>query len=232
MNYFDIAVLIFLALGLIIGLFKGFIKPLVTVIGWGVGFALIYFFSDNLAGVFASTDFNGIVVGGAEKFLAGLGANGEQVMVLKDGVWLLANGTSLTDAVMILPDFLVTGLSANFVEGATLFSNLSFSITKYIMTGLSAIIMMLGTGIVFSIIGRIVSKMAYNNGKGAINRIAGGLLYLTSSVFLVGLIVMGLNMLTSTISIPALVEIMDSSWIMSNLGQYNPIELIINSIVG
>lgn len=54
-NYVDIAVIVVAALFLIIGLFKGFVKPLVSLLGWGGSFAGIYFFAGKISDLLLQT---------------------------------------------------------------------------------------------------------------------------------------------------------------------------------
>lgn len=70
MAYVDIAVLAIAALFIIIGLVKGFIKPLVSVIGWGLSFAGIYFFAGKISSILLGTGLNGILTGLVQKFVS------------------------------------------------------------------------------------------------------------------------------------------------------------------
>lgn len=69
MAYVDIAVLVLVALFIIIGFVKGFVKPLVSLIGWGFSFAGIYFFSEKLSSVLLGTKLNEWLTGFVQKFI-------------------------------------------------------------------------------------------------------------------------------------------------------------------
>lgn len=69
LNYVEIAVIAIMALFIIVGIFKGFWKPFMSLIGWGISVASIYFFGGKLANLINPTSFGNWIRGFVGKII-------------------------------------------------------------------------------------------------------------------------------------------------------------------
>lgn len=72
-NYIDIAIIVLVLLFMIVGIFKGFLRPLITLVGLGGAAALIYFYAVPFGGVIGGWGLTEALVG--NEGFAGFAAN-------------------------------------------------------------------------------------------------------------------------------------------------------------
>lgn len=96
-NYIDIAIIMLMVLFMIVGIFKGFLRPLITLIGLGGAVALIYFYAEPFGGIIGGWGLTEALVGsegfasfaGSLEFLGGVDAAAAMICAVVAGAIIL-----------------------------------------------------------------------------------------------------------------------------------------------
>ena len=232
MNYLDYAIIAILALALITGLFKGFVKPIISIISWGVIIGVIYFLGQQVADLLGTTPLGDLLQGLVRTTLEPLGELGtENVVQNSQGVWVIASsGVALTDAVVTIPDFILNIVSGSFQANVSLADNLTATLANYVLLAISAVTIMLAVGIIFAIISAIINRFV-NVQNAVLNRCLGAVLQLIIPCMSVFLVLFFLNIVASFVNIEGLNKIIEESAIVKVIGGFNPFELIIGAVM-
>ena len=235
-NPLDITVLVIIVLFFIYGIMKGFIKPCISLVGWGVAIALIYFvaakFGEMLMGTAVGTWVESLV----GKTTGILGNSRDFTVVNVGGEWVFAHDNSsviaLLESKLILPNFLVENIMANMTVG-TLEVNVISSLKAYAGQFLASVIILVGTGIIFFVIKIFVGRAIYGRPVGVVNRILGSILYLAIGVMFVFLAFSIMNAVIGMFNTETAINIskmMNEGFLTQYIMKYNPIDMIFNLI--
>lgn len=231
MNVFDYVIIGVLALFLLIGILKGFIKTLISIAIWGGSIAIIYFFGDMLAGFLVNTFigesigglFSGMFSGETANLIVVSGANGLEI---EGGVM------SITDALSSagIPVFLHSLLMGMMVPGHAISEAVGLGMAKYVCIAIVSIGVLIVLGIIGAIIWAVIKKGLKKAKLSGINRIIGGILYAGIGILVISLIMMIIDML-SGLSFMEPVLRMRSEGIISNwFAENNLIRIVIEAV--
>lgn len=231
MNVFDYVIIGVLALFLLIGILKGFIKTLISIAIWGGSIAIIYFFGDILAGFLVNTFigesigglFSGMFSGETANLIVVSGANGLEI---EGGVM------SITDALSSagIPVFLHSLLMGMMVPGHAISEAVGLGMAKYVCIAIVSIGVLIVLGIIGAIIWAVIKKGLKKAKLSGINRIIGGILYAGIGILVISLIMMIIDML-SGLSFMEPVLRMRSEGIISNwFAENNLIRIVIEAV--
>lgn len=231
MNIFDYVIIGVLALFLLIGILKGFIKTLISIAVWGGSIAIIYFFGDMLAGFLVNTVigesigglFSGMFNGETANLIVISGANGLEIQ---------GSSMSITDALSgaVIPVFLHSLLMGMIVPGHALSEAVGLGMAKYVCIAIVSIGVLIVLGIIGAIIWAVIKKGLKKAKLSGINRIIGGILYAGIGILVISLIMMIIDML-SGLSFMEPVLKMRSEGIISNwFAENNLIRIVIEAV--
>lgn len=231
MNIFDYVIIGVLALFLLIGILKGFIKTLISIAVWGGSIAIIYFFGDMLAGFLVDTVigesigglFSGMFSGETANLIVISGANGLEI---EGGLM------SITDALSGagIPVFLHSLLMGMMVPGHAISEAVGLGMAKYVCIAIVSIGVLIILGIIGAIIWAVIKKGLKKAKLSGINRIIGGILYAGIGILVISLIMMIIDML-SGLSFMEPVLRMRSEGIISNwFAENNLIRIVIEAV--
>lgn len=231
MNIFDYVIIGVLALFLLIGILKGFIKTLISIAVWGGSIAIIYFFGDMLAGFLVNTVigesigglFSGMFNGETANLIVISGANGLEIQ---------GSSMSITDALSGagIPVFLHSLLMGMIVPGHALSEAVGLGMAKYVCIAIVSIGVLIVLGIIGAIIWAVIKKGLKKAKLSGINRIIGGILYAGIGILVISLIMMIIDML-SGLSFMEPVLKMRSEGIISNwFAENNLIRIVIEAV--
>lgn len=231
MNIFDYVIIGVLALFLLIGILKGFIKTLISIAVWGGSIAIIYFFGDMLAGFLVNTVigesigglFSGMFNGETANLIVISGANGLEIQ---------GSSMSITDALSGagIPVFLHSLLMGMIVPGHALSEAVGLGMAKYVCIAIVSIGVLIVLGIIGAIIWAVIKKGLKKAKLSGLNRIIGGILYAGIGILVISLIMMIIDML-SGLSFMEPVLKMRSEGIISNwFAENNLIRIVIEAV--
>lgn len=231
MNVFDYVIIGVLALFLLIGILKGFIKTLISIAIWGGSIAIIYFFGDILAGFLVNTFigesigglFSGMFSGETANLIVVSGANGLEIE---------GGAMSITDALSGagIPVFLHSLLMGMMVPGHAISEAVGLGMAKYVCIAIVSIGVLIILGIIGAIIWAVIKKGLKKAKLSGINRIIGGILYAGIGILVISLIMMIIDML-SGLSFMEPVLRMRSEGIISNwFAENNLIRIVIEAV--
>lgn len=232
MNYIDYAIIAILVLGLIIGLFKGFIKPAFSILVWGAIIALIYFLGQQVADLIGATPLGDLIRNFVGSTLEPLGELGSETVVKNaDGAWVIASsGVVLTDALSSIPSFIINIISGAFVENISLAENITTTLSNYFLLAISAVAIMIVVRIIFAIIYCIIKRFI-NIEQGAVNRVLGAILQLILACMFIFFVLFIIDLIMSLVQIETLKTLMQESAIVKFIGGFNPFELILKAVM-
>lgn len=237
MNYFDIAILCVMALFLVIGVFKGFVKTFLGILSWGISLLIIYFLGDNISTWLAGTPIGDMIANGFAGLYGNMGDFATwTVGVNAEGTFIVAEtGILLSEAMAdaSIPGFIVTLLTSNLTAGTTIASALGQTSAKYACYAIAAVAIMIAMAIVFCIIGIIVKKMMRkdaNHGISLVNRGIGGLLYLGVGICVVSIAMIVIDVMEPLPFMDKVLEMRDAGKISSLFADKNPLVLIFKAI--
>lgn len=232
MNYFDIAILVVMALFLVVGFWKGFIKTGLALASWGVSFLLIYLFAKKLGDMMLGSSIGNFF---RDTFLKiyNLGENGTQTITMVDGVATLSNGTLVSAALatLAIPGFMKNGMLPFFTDGATFESALGNGLASYALMAVAAIGIIIVVIIVFKIGGIFITKAMKGKKIGVVNRVFGGVLEIGIAIFFISAVMLLLDLMSSLSFMNKVIAMRDSGVISKLFVQYNPITLILQALV-
>lgn len=231
MNIFDYVIIGVLALFLLIGILKGFIKTLISIAVWGGSIAIIYFFGDMLAGYLVNTVvgesiggvFSGMFSGETANLIVISGANGLEIQ---------GSSMSITDALSGagIPVFLHSLLMGMIVPGHALSEAVGLGMAKYVCIAIVSIGVLIILGIIGAIIWAVIKKGLKKAKLSGINRIIGGILYAGIGILVISLVMMIIDMM-SGLSFMEPVLKMRSEGIISNwFAENNLIRIVIEAV--
>lgn len=232
MNYIDYAIIAILVLGLIIGLFKGFIKPTLSILSWCTIIALIYFCGQQIATMLGATPLGDLLEGFVRSTLEPLGEIGSEAVVKNaDGAWIIASsGIALSEAITTIPQFVLNIITGAFTENVTLADNITTTLSNYVLLAISTAIIMIGSGIVFAIISAILRRFVTVKVV-VLNRCLGAVLQVVLACMFVFFLIFLINIVMSFVQIDTLKTLMENSAIVKFIGDFNPIEWIIKAVM-
>lgn len=231
MNAFDYAIIGVLALFLLLGLYKGFIKTTIALAAWAAGIALIYFLGDVFGSWLMSvglgdtlTDsFAGMIKGDAANLVIGSGA---------DGLYLV--GTDLTVAEGLsqlgIPSFLHSMIIGLMVPGATLATSIGGGLARYACIAIGSVILLLGVTIIAKIISVALHKTLKRYKLTGINRVIGGILYAGIGFFFVCAAMLLIDAMAGLSFMPPVITMRSEGIISSWFAENNPIKMLIDLI--
>lgn len=231
MNVFDYVIIGVLALFLLIGILKGFIKTLISIAVWGGSIAIIYFFGDMLAGFLVNTVigesigglFSGMFSGETANLIVVSGADG---LILENSTMSVADALSGAG----IPVFLHSLLIGMIVPGHALSEAVGLGMAKYVCIAIVSIGVLIVLGIIGAIIWAVIKKGLKKAKLSGINRIIGGILYAGIGILVISLIMMIIDML-SGLSFMEPVLRMRSEGVISNwFAENNLIRIVIEAV--
>lgn len=231
MNVFDYVIIGVLALFLLIGILKGFIKTLISIAIWGGSIAIIYFFGDMLAGFLVNTVigesigglFSGMFAGETANLIVVSGADG---LILENSTMSVADALSGAG----IPVFLHSLLIGMIVPGHALSEAVGLGMAKYVCIAIVSIGVLIVLGIIGAIIWAVIKKGLKKAKLSGINRIIGGILYAGIGILVISLIMMIIDML-SGLSFMEPVLRMRSEGVISNwFAENNLIRIVIEAV--
>lgn len=239
-NYFDIAIIAFLLLFLIVGIFKGFIRPMITLVGLGGAIALIYFFSDQFGQILMNSFIGGFLTEPVANMVGKLGESASLTVVESaNGLVLAGTNILISDAIteaLGVPSFMAVAIAANMSAGSTLGEQATLLVNKYIGIIMASLIILIGMIILIIIIKSILKRHVDFTAIKAIDKVFGGLIYLVVGAVLVFTILSLFSYILPMINHPVVDEIeammVKEKSLTPYLVQYNPITMIINMIAG
>ena len=235
-NPLDGTVIGILVFFMIYGIFKGFIKPVISLVSWGVALTLIYLFSGQLGDVLMSTSMGGWISPMLEGTTESLGDYMSSVIVEVNGEWVfLAGGATIQSVLeqsLLIPNFMITSIMSNLQAGA-----LSLSVNAALLSSVgqvaATLMIALSTGIVFFLFKVLVCRSIKGKRVGAVNRTFGALLYLAMGVFFIFFSFVIIEFVVGFFNTPIAEQIkkmLNEGFLTKYITQYNPITMLINLI--
>lgn len=230
MNVFDYVILGVLALFLLIGVLKGFVKTLISIAIWGGSIAIIYFFGDMLAGLIVNTVIGESIGGLFSGMFTGETAN----MIVVSGAdgLIMENGMSIADALSGagIPVFLHSLLIGMMVPGHALAEAVGLGMAKYVCIAIVSIGVLIILGIVGAIIWAVVKKGLKKAKLSGINRIIGGILYAGIGILVVSLVMMIIDMMSGLSFMEPVLRIRSEGVISNWFAENNLIRIVIEAV--
>ena len=238
MNYLDIAILVFVGLFFLYGLLKGFVKPIISIIGFGGAIALIYFTSKPFGNILMNSFIGDWVGGWFSGLVEKLGDNANAIVVESPNGLVLSGTSVLVTTVLAeslgIPSFMLGGFVNNMQAGIALGENFTNSCKLYVGILFASIIIIIGVAIVVTILKIILHKALAQDGISMINRGLGGLLYMILGVLVASVIIYIMSYIVGLLNTPTAIQIKEmmgeDSVIAKYFVEYNPIKLIIDAV--
>lgn len=231
MNVFDYVIIGVLALFLLIGILKGFIKTLISIAVWGGSIAIIYFFGDMLAGFLVNTVvgegigglFSGMFSGETADLIVVSGANGLEIE---------GSAMSIADALSGagIPVFLHSLLMGMMVPGHALSEAVGLGMAKYVCIAIVSIGVLIVLGIIGAIIWAIIKKGLKKAKLSGINRIIGGILYAGIGILVISLVMMIIDMMSGLSFMEPVLRIRSEGVISNWFAENNLIRIVIEAV--
>lgn len=234
MNYFDYAIIGVMALFLLIGFCKGFIKTGLSILTWGISFAIIYFAGSTIVNWFMSTGagngfaniFEGLFSGVGEfsNWTIGVGAGGEKIVV--------ETGQLLTEALKgeSIPGFVVSLMLSAIMPGSTIAAGLGRTTATYASYAIVAIGVLIVVAIIMSIISIVIHKSMRSKRLGFVNRLVGGILYIAVGLCFVSVAMIVIDLMEPLSFMNPVIEMRNAGKISSIFIDNNPLILIFKAI--
>lgn len=233
MNYFDIAILVVLGLFLLWGLWKGFVKTGLSLLGWGVAITLIYFFAAEIGAFIDSSAVGGWINDGIFKAFNGNELFNVELVDSGNGLVLGGSGIAITDALKEahIPSFLQNSILGFMSAGGTIASGLSKGITTYIDIVIAALAILIVTGIVFSILKLIFRRAIHAIRLGWLDRLLGCVIGIAVGILAVSALMTIIDMMSGFGFMSEAIAVRDSGTISQLFMKYNPFGLLLDVII-
>lgn len=143
MSVFDYVIIGVLALFLLLGVYKGFVKTSIALAAWATGLALIYFLGDAFSNWLMSiglddalaNSFSGLIKGDAANLVIGSGTDG---LILVGTEMTVAEGLSHLG----IPTFMHNMIIGMMTPGATLAESIGSGLAKYACITIGSVILL------------------------------------------------------------------------------------------
>ena len=232
-NTVDIIVLVVVVLFFLYGLMRGFIRPIITILGLGVAAALIYFLSASFGELLIDTSLGEWIESMLMKTTGILGSEKDFTVVLVGEEWVFShNGESVITMLqsnVMYPSFMIDSIMANMTAG-TLEMNIVKSLNIYFMQFIAGLIILVAVMIIFFIINIFAGRAIYKTKIGVVNRMLGSVLYLGIGVLFIFIAFT----ITSTVvgmlgneTGDSILEMMNNGMISKYITLYNPITMLL-----
>lgn len=240
MSYFDLAIFIFLALFILVGVIRGFFKTFTGFIFAFVNVLLSLFIAKYLAaalyptgaGNFFNELFGNAFSGAGDIF------NSELVVDSSGMSIMTAAGTiPLADALAQtgLPSFLFSTVS-NIIStiapngGVTLASAVTPTLTIIVLLAISAVVLLLVFGILFKLLHIWLNKLLKGHINRPVNMVLGGLFGAVKAFLIVMIVLMFVEWILAVPELSAVMDDIDKSFMTKPLIENNFIRDMFNSI--
>lgn len=231
MNYFDYAILAIFVLFLLLGLYRGFIKTVLSLISWAISFLLIYLFAKTLAGALMNIGFIGDFFRDyvPKLFPVGDPATYEVIINEAGDKVLKESGQLVTDVLtnLMFPTFMHGMFLPYFTVGTTLADALVNAVSDYALMMLSSIIIIVVVSIAMRIVSSLVANIVRKGHLSMINRSIGGILYGVVAVFVICLAMVAIDLMRNFSFMNVVIQYRDAGIISSWLAKNNPIMLLL-----
>lgn len=203
MGKIDIAIILIIALFTVIGLFKGFMKQVLSVANWLVSLVGSFLLLKPVAAVLGKTALSTSINNKVANWISTKGDIFSQPLVTEQAGEQIAQGISELG----LPKFIAEAISGWFkvsgTEGEkTLADVLAPAIGNIILTVIAFIALFIVLLIIFKIISGMLNNIVDNGILGALNKLLGGALGFIKGAVLVSIVMLLLSALSGVI--PAL----------------------------
>lgn len=232
MNYFDLAILIVVALFFLLGIWKGFFKTAMSLVTWGLIFVGIYFLGEKLGTLIESTAIGTWISKGFSNMFGGMGEAAGFMVVDSNGTLMLQTSAGLISiteglALLKIPTFLSSIIGGTLIAGQTFAAGCSSTLTGYVCIAIAAVGIAIVIGIVSAIVRHFINKFLRRTQTKGLDRFLGGVLYIAIGAIVVFGALFIIDLMSGINFMEKVIAMRDTSKIASWLTQNNPIAMLI-----
>lgn len=230
-NIFDWVIIGVLALFLMIGAYKGFLKTALSLAAWGISIALIYFFGAQLGEWLMGTGLGDTLTDAFAGLIKGEHAD---AIIGLEGDKLIVVGTGLTLAqalgAMNVPGFLVNIMGNSITAGESVARGVGGAVAKYVCIAIVALVLLITVAVIFKIISVATHKSLKRLRLSGVNRLIGGVLYGGIGVLVLSAAMLVIDAMSSLSFMSEVLQYRSQGVISNWFALNNPIKLLVELV--